>query len=255
MCKKINIISTKADSFIKSKWSFFIFVSAILFFGIINLIFFVLIDGFEIISPWVENDISINNYSWLGYVEIFIATIGSSLTIAGVVMAIRLNRKYIYLSIPGEVLVIVDAIIIGALFTGLSYFIMIVISIYNWYTWEKESDNKVHKIRLSLFIISIYVVIGLLIIGLFNYNDAYKNINNYIDVIASGIVVGSWYLILNKKSVGFIGFVLTDVAYIMLFFSVGVWATGSSYIIYLLIDITSYVSWHSKKIVYNIYYE
>jgi hypothetical protein len=64
--------------------------------------------------------------------ELFFGNVGSFLTIAGVILTIRFNRNYIYPQLIGETLIIIDSIIVGGVFTGISYFFMILTTIVNY---------------------------------------------------------------------------------------------------------------------------
>lgn len=242
-------LSNKTNSFLKTKYSFIAFLGGIIFFWILNYIMFGFsINDFSVSTPWFGDILSSSSNSWIGWTEITIASLGSLLVITGVIMVIRFEKNFIIPLTIGNVLVILDASIVGAIFTALSYFLMLCSGIYSWIQWNKDADddNKMTNKKYIFFTIGlvIYFLVGFLI-----SNQVYGSIEwtTMIDVISSGIVVFCWLLLFNKNKYGFIGFFLTDITYIILFSAQGLIAAGSSYIVYAFIDSTSFISWYNTN--------
>ncbi len=244
----IQNISNKANSFIQSKWSFVVFLSGIAFFAILNYLMFALgVNDFTIDTAIWGSVHSTDANGWIGYGEITIGTLGSLLTITGVILTIRFDKRFIIPLVVGESLVILDAFILGAYFTCFSYALMIISALYNYIQWNKEGDDMAPKMDLVNWIIVgvflvIYIGIGFGAIFGTNLYDQ-TEFSSYNDIFSSGIVVACWYMVLRKSKWGFIGFVITDITYLILFASAGVWVAGSSYIVYIFIDSTSFISW------------
>lgn len=245
---KIKSISNKANAFINSKWSFILFLGGIGFFAVVNYTMFIFgINDFTIDTAWWGSVRSTDVDAWVGYGEITIGTLGSLLTISGVILTIRFDKRFITPLLIGESLVILDAFILGAYFTCFSYALMMISAFYNYLQWNKEGDDTspqmdlINWIIVGVFLV-IYIGIGLGAIfgtNLYDQND----FMSYNDIISSGIVVACWYMVLRKSKWGFVGFVITDITYLILFASAGVWVAGSSYIVYMFIDSTSFISW------------
>ncbi|BDU67363.1 MAG: hypothetical protein TYPL_0160 [Candidatus Tyloplasma litorale] len=249
MENKIKQISKKSNEFLNSKNAFVIFLGGVLFFSIINYFLFAFNSDFEI-NTLFGNIVRSSSNAWIGWFEITISTIGSLLTISGVILTIRFDKKFIWPLLIGEVLIIIDAIILGAFLTSFSYFLMIISAIYNYYKWNTEFDNQ-NKMNLTNWIIVVIFIlfyIGFFTTIMFSFSDYdYKVLADWNDIISSGIVVASWYIILRKSKWGFLGFLITDITYLLYFFTSGVWASGSSYIVYLFIDSTSFISWWNSN--------
>lgn len=242
----INSISKKGNKFLNSKWSFAIFLTLLLIISLINIISFEL--GWIDISLIASDSITHNSkLAWLGILEIMISSIGSMLTISGVILTIRFDKKFIYPLVIGEILIIIDSMIIGAIFTAFSYFIMIIFAIMNYLKWKNEDDNKnkMTKTIWSVLIIflGVYIMFGLFIQVLVLGENNYLG---YFDVINSGIVSISWFILLRKNKLGFIGFLITDILYLILFIDAGLFTAGIGYLIYIFIDSISFISWMDK---------
>jgi len=148
-------------------------------------------------------------------------------------------------------LVIIDSIIVGQIFTALSYILMIGSAIYNYLNhWRNENDLKpisrmTNKLWLgSLIFLLVYISIGILIeFFLIKPSSTLLILNSANDVFSSSVVVVSWFIVLNKDKRGFYGFLFTDILYLAGFFSLGVYASGTSYIVYMVLDTLSILSW------------
>ncbi len=240
----IKSLSEKGEVFLNKNISLFLFLIGVSIFALLNYVWFGL-GKTNISSPWVNQDQGITNthLSWLGWTELTIAYLGSLITIFGVILTIRLNKKFIFPLLIGETLVIIDAIIIGAIFTGISYFIMIIFAIFNYINWDKNEKNKSMSKNNWIFIVLflfLYLLFGSLLSNKFIDRST---IDMIFDVFGSGIVIFAWFIVLKKNKYGFLFFLLTDFTYMIYFFTSGVWSTGSSYIVYIFLDSIAFISW------------
>lgn len=236
--------SDKANNLLKSNWAFVVFFSGMAIIVIMNLLLFGLSDNFSVDTLWWGSIYKTSSNAWIGWFEICFASVGSTLTIWGVILTIRFNKKFIYPLLIGETMVIIDAVMLGWTFTAFSYLLMIIFAIYNFIQWNKEETNesrmnKTYWILIALFVV-LYISLGLLFINL-TFNNL--TIWSYNDVISSGLVAASWFVVLRKCKWGFLTFLLTDLFYIVAYTSVGIPATAFSYLIYFIIDSTSFISW------------
>ncbi len=251
--KETNIISSvskKANNFLNSNKAFIFFLGGVVVSSLINVIMFSFnINDFTIDTLW-WGSISVNDSnSYIGWIEIIVAAFGSLLTIWGVIWTIRFDKRFIYPLVVGEVLVIIDAIMLGLVFTGLSYVLMVISALYNFFMWnnvDEDNDSKMNLFNWMIIIIfiTIYCVGGIILVA-----SVSGKVNgfNIVDIISSGVVAASWFVILRKSKWGFVTFIITDIIYLIVYLSVGVWATACSYAIYMFIDSTSLLSWWEKK--------
>ena len=127
-----------------------------------------------------------------------------------------------------------------------------VMSIYGWYKWSRKTqndnnlpitrtNNKEKIIGIVLFIVTIFVVFG--IYKLFGYEI---HIENYIDMIASGIFfTGMWYMAL-KKIENWTLWIIGDLIVTPLYAYRGLGILSLQYLIFTLLAISAYLEW--KKI-------
>ncbi len=270
----IDKMSAKTNGFMNSNWALFLLPGLVVAMGVLSLFLFGFntsifasdgVRGFAVYIPWVGGDVTVGSeWAWLAWFEIIIASLGSSLTIFGVVLTIRMDKRFVFPLVAGELLVIIDAIIVGYVFTALSYVLMVSAGVWSWFQWNKvdEDDSNQMSIKHWIFVgtaLLAYILLGASILAAFPELLSYTNeetgkhltsiqyVFNWADVICSGVVAASWFILLRKNKWGFLGFVVTDLIYIIMFFAVQVWATATSYIIYLVgIDSISFISWWNK---------
>lgn len=255
MKNKIEFISEEGKKFLQSKWSLFFFLGSIICLSIMNLSLFGMGQS-GISTIFTNNIIEVNSdNSWIGWVEITISSFGSFFTILGVILTIRFDKRFIFPLVLGETLIICDAIMIGYIFTAISYTLMLCAAFYSYFMWNKEkgTDSKVTFfmwVIIGLFFIT-YLGFGMTIgYETSIYRDEFGNINQYsmwTDIACSGIVVSSWFLLLRKSKWGFLGFLITDILYIILYAQVPLWPTVGSYAVYIFIDGISFISWYNTN--------
>ena len=127
-----------------------------------------------------------------------------------------------------------------------------IMSIYGWYKWSKkvkDSDNlpitrtnrKEKIIGIVLFFITIFVVFS--IYKVFDYQI---NVDNYIDIVASGIFfTGMWYMA-NKKIENWTLWIIGDIIVTPLYAYRGLGMLALQYLIFTILAISAYLEW--KKI-------
>ena len=133
-----------------------------------------------------------------------------------------------------------------------------IMSIYGWYKWTrktKDNDNlpitrtntNEKIIGILLFFITIFVVFG--IYNLFDYTI---HIDNYIDIISSGIFfTGMWYMA-NKKIENWTLWIIGDLIVTPLYAYRGLGILALQYLIFTILAILAYLEWrkilNSKKL-------
>jgi nicotinamide mononucleotide transporter len=124
-----------------------------------------------------------------------------------------------------------------------------IMSIYGWYKWtKKENDteelpitrtnNREKWIGFLLFLVTIVVVLG--IYKIFGYEI---HIDNYIDILASGIFfTGMWYMA-NKKIENWTLWIIGDIIVTPLYAYRGLGMLALQYLIFTILAISAYIEW------------
>jgi nicotinamide mononucleotide transporter len=124
-----------------------------------------------------------------------------------------------------------------------------IMSIYGWYKWTRKvkgrdslpitrTNNKEKIIGIGLFFITIFVVFS--IYKIFDYQI---NVDNYIDIIASGIFfTGMWYMA-NKKIENWILWIIGDIIVTPLYAYRGLGMLSLQYLIFTILAISAYIEW------------
>jgi nicotinamide mononucleotide transporter len=124
-----------------------------------------------------------------------------------------------------------------------------IMSVYGWYKWTRKvkdrdslpitrTNNKEKIIGIGLFFITIFVVFS--IYKVFDYQI---NLDNYIDIIASGIFfTGMWYMA-NKKIENWILWIIGDIIVTPLYAYRGLGMLSLQYLIFTILAISAYIEW------------
>lgn len=130
-----------------------------------------------------------------------------------------------------------------------------VMSIYGWYYWTKNNtlteklpitrtNLKEKIIGIVLFLITICVVLGI-----YNFFDYTVNIDNYVDIISSGIFfTGMWYMA-KKKIENWTLWIIGDLIVTPLYAYRGLGILSLQYLIFTILAISAYLEW--KKTLNN----
>jgi nicotinamide mononucleotide transporter len=124
-----------------------------------------------------------------------------------------------------------------------------IMSVYGWYKWTRKvkdrdslpitrTNNKEKIIGIGLLFITIFVVFS--IYKVFDYQI---NLDNYIDIIASGIFfTGMWYMA-NKKIENWILWIIGDIIVTPLYAYRGLGMLSLQYLIFTILAISAYIEW------------
>lgn len=251
----INKVSNSANSFIASPFAYIL--PAIVFaMGLVNLVTYGL--GTNTISFIWGGSVSVDSaFGWVGWIEVSLSSVASALTIFGVILLIRLDKKFIIPTLIGEAFIFINAILVGYLFTALSYFLMIPAAIYSYIQWDKVDEDNSNQMTRNTWLFTaamfaFYIFVGATMIMTINYElGGYDILDQtdwtaWLELISSAVVTCAWFVMLRKNKWGFLGFVITDITYVSLYLAAGEWATTSSYLVYMVIDTTSLLSWWTK---------
>lgn len=245
-------ISERCNSFLNSNYAFLLLV-LLLIIGVFNMLNFEFNNG-SVSNPWFdEGSITADSrHSWIGMCEIIISTIGGITIVLSDILIIRYDKKFIIPLLIGATFTVIDAVLVGYLFTALSYIFMMTIGIYSYLQWGKDEDetNKMTKDlwMFAAILFLVYSLFGLLLIQTSGSNIGYpeklESVWSWSDVLGSGVVLTSYFLMLNKSKYGFFGFVASDITYIFAYGVAGLWTSIGMYAIYLVfIDSPALLSW------------
>jgi len=124
-----------------------------------------------------------------------------------------------------------------------------IMSIYGWYRWsKKENDtielpitrtNNMEKvIGILFFLITIVVVFGI-----YKYFEYEINIENYFDIIASGIFFTGMWFMANKKIENWTLWIIGDIIVTPLYAYRGLGILSLQYLIFTILAISAYLEW------------
>jgi nicotinamide mononucleotide transporter len=153
----------------------------------------------------------------------------------------------IYVLICYEVKLYADAGI------NLFYFVM---SVYGWYNWAVKKDQPVLHITnckrkdwiflVSLFVLSLLVIIALLKIFKQEDIEYWSTLVPYIDTFVTSIFIVGMWLMAKKKLENWIFWIIGDTISIPLFLYKGLAFTGFQFFVFLVLAVMGYISWRSK---------
>ena len=124
-----------------------------------------------------------------------------------------------------------------------------VMSIYGWYYWTKNNTEteklpitrtnlKEKIIGIVLFLITICVVLAI-----YKFFDYTVNIDNYVDIISSGIFfTGMWYMA-KKKIENWTLWIIGDLIVTPLYAYRGLGILALQYLIFTILAISAYLEW------------
>ena len=133
----------------------------------------------------------------------------------------------------------------GDLIINIYYTIM---SVYGWYLWSHVTEGNTLKITWSTkkdWAITLFITVFTMIftVGVYLYFDKFENWLNYVDVLTTGLAFGSMWLMAKKKVENWLGWIVTDVISVPLYFAKGLGFTGIQFTIFLILAWQGYLIW------------
>lgn len=121
-------------------------------------------------------------------------------------------------------------------------------SIYGWILWANISEGKSLEITWAnqkdyVITFAITLVSMLFVIGVYLWYDKFENWLNYVDVLTTGLAFGSMWLMAKKKVENWIGWIITDLISVPLYFAKGLGFTGIQFTIFLILAYQGYIAW------------
>ena len=126
-----------------------------------------------------------------------------------------------------------------------------IMSVYGWILWSNNSSEKQLKITWAttkdwIWTSIIFAFTMLFVVGIYLYFNKFKDWTNYLDVLTTGLAFGSMWLMAKKKVESWIGWVITDIISVPLYFVKGLGFTGLQYTIFLILAIQGYFLWKNS---------
>ena len=124
-------------------------------------------------------------------------------------------------------------------------------SIYGWILWSNVTQEDQLKISWSdtkdwLWTIGIFLFTMAFVIGIYLYFDKFEDWTNYFDVLTTGLAFGSMWLMAKKKVENWLGWIITDLISVPLYFVKGLGFTGIQFIIFLILAVQGYQLWKNS---------
>lgn len=211
----------------KNKHSIIISIILVLsLFYIYNLLTF--INGHEIVSIWFDNNLTKNNYAFLGYISISVGWLGGLLGTVSIILLIDGFKKYWIVTIIGQSLTIIDSLITGIFLTMTSYSILIILLLV-----INKTNLSIKNYLLLIFWI-VFTLSGM--VGYLIFTGEVTMIN-IIDCFCGGLAIYGWYQITQDNAIGYVLFIINDLLYIVLFAILGLYVVTASFVIYGLINL------------------
>lgn len=127
-----------------------------------------------------------------------------------------------------------------------------IMSIYGWYNWSKLSgdqevlkisrtNNREKKIGLLIFVVTILIVYG--VYRVFDYEI---RMENYIDILTSGIFFTGMYYMALKKIENWTLWIIGDIISIPLYAYRGLGMLSLQFVIFTALAIKAYIQWHRE---------
>lgn len=145
--------------------------------------------------------------------------------------------------------------IVGVIFYGILFYqtktwgnmclqlLFITQSIYGWYNWKKDKIEKPIQKLNKHYTKILYISTGILCLLLTFILSITGNKEPYLDGITTGLSISAVLLLSHKKIDNWYYWITTDIIYIYLFYSKGLyWSTGI-YFVFLLLAISGLKTW------------
>ena len=121
-------------------------------------------------------------------------------------------------------------------------------SVYGWVLWsnltqEDQLTIEWAKAKDWIWTLGIFIFTMLFVTGIYLYFDKFEDWTNYMDVLTTGLAFGSMWLMAKKKVENWLGWILTNIISVPLYFAKGLGFTGIQFIIFLILAVQGYYLW------------
>ena len=229
----------KSKKILDSNYFLLIMFFILLSFLIINIVLF--INGKSIDSYWINNGISFDSkYKYLGFISIITGWLSEFLGVFGTILLGKKSKYFLPLILISIIFGITNQIISGVFFTALTYIFTLFLVSITYFKWNNNEDKEIKTISI---VIQITIFISWIVFGFLFYSIILPSssivLYNSLDVVSSAISILSWWMILNKKKIGFVGFIIGDLLYVIMFSVIGLYVVAMGFALYVVISILS----------------
>lgn len=237
------------DKFFKGKWSMISFTLAVLIFGILQMLLFLLTD-FE-----VSGSSDINH--WQSWLYMVISPLGAALSLAGYVYSVRVDSRFFVPTVVGQMITLVNSYLGGMVWTGTIMFVILGFSFARMFIIKKL--GSAYKFNFKKTEIISYIVVFLLsVVGIFIalYEPIYSSFwytgdtsitYRLLDVLTANLaIIGSVMLVTKNKNAFYI-FTFCNVIFIVMFGLSGLWMNSIQLFIYIVCNLCAVAAWTYKS--------
>lgn len=159
----------------------------------------------------------------------------------------------------GNILVYPTGIISTAIYVYITYVVgyigdftiniyYTIMSIYGWILWSNLTQEKQLTIEWAtkkdwFWTLIIFLFTMLFVTSVYIYFDKFEDWTNYFDVLTTGLAFGSMWLMAKKRVENWIGWIITDIISVPLYFAKGLGFTGIQFTIFLILAMQGYLLW------------
>jgi nicotinamide mononucleotide transporter len=123
-----------------------------------------------------------------------------------------------------------------------------IMSIYGWYNWKKQNNNNNLRItqatpKEQLYGFGFFMVTIIVVIKIYNYFGYPIKIDNYFDILASGIFFTAMWYMANKKIENWILWIIGNSIVVPLYAYRGLGMLALQYIIFTILAVLAYIEW------------
>ncbi|MGI9525946.1 MAG: nicotinamide riboside transporter PnuC [Weeksellaceae bacterium] len=123
-------------------------------------------------------------------------------------------------------------------------------SVYGWILWSRNTGDNQLKISWATqkdWMITLVIFLGTMLFttGVYIYFDKFIDWTNYVDVLTTGLAFGSMWLMAKKKVENWLGWIITDLISVPLYFVKGLGFTGIQFMVFLILAIQGYQLWRN----------
>lgn len=124
-------------------------------------------------------------------------------------------------------------------------------SVYGWVLWSRKTQGESLKITWAsqkdwLLTIAIFILTMVFTTAIYLYFDKFENWANYVDVLTTGLAFGSMWLMAKKKVENWLGWIVTDLISVPLYFAKDLAFTSVQFFVFLILAVFGYLEWKKK---------
>lgn len=236
------------DRFFESNWSFFVFTTAIAVFGALQLALFLLTD-FK-----VSGSSDVNH--WQSWLYMIISPLGAALSLIGYVFTIRVDKRFFWPNLIGQVIMGISSFLGGMTWTALMMLPAILIGVYRYVIINRRGNDykmdfkKIERVTLWIVLFITAFAYALAIIPTTGdyiwFNDEIGLLGRLIDITTANLVLIATVFILTKNRNAFLIFISCNILFIGMFIVTSLWMSALQLVIYFVCNVCAAAAWTYK---------